>query len=241
MSTMLSYSPAHARRAVTEVRRAALVAPRGALARALTVAAIDRAIVGTESTTAEELRSALTAAAVETLVYLPRWSAPPDLLPDLDDARLVLDAAVAAGATHVVILSSTAVYGATHHHAGLATEWRTTPSSGQAIAQGWLKLEALAASLFAPHQLTILRAAPCPIRGEADFYSRLLTSRRAATVIGYDPTIQLLSVRDLASAVGLAVQQCPGGTFNIVPASPVPLSVALEEAGARRVRLPWTM
>jgi 1-acyl-sn-glycerol-3-phosphate acyltransferase len=77
--------------------------------------------------------------------------------------------------------------------------------------------------------------------GERDTYSVLCTAFAACPVTGYDPTLQFLSVSDLARAVGLALQRRSSGIFNVVPRVPVTLRAALREAGTRAWPLPWTV
>jgi nucleoside-diphosphate-sugar epimerase/1-acyl-sn-glycerol-3-phosphate acyltransferase len=178
---------------------------------------------------------------VATLVYVPRPSQPPDLYPDVNHAIAAFSAFRSAGTQHLVLISSTAVYGTSHDHAGLAVEERALVPRRHTIAAGWAEIEAAAAASFAPHQLTILRAAPAPGPLGRDYYSRLLGSRTAWTVLGHDPTIQLLSLRDLAEAIELGITQRQPGVFNIVPRAPVALAAALRIAGIRRMSVPWSV
>ena len=228
-------------RAVT--RRIGVVAPVAALTGELTMSDDVRwHVTPSDGVSPDSWRDLLESAPVATLVYVPRIEGGPDLRPDLAHARAAFLACRRAGTTRAVVVSSTAVYGATPRHAGLATERRASLSdSEQAIARQWLELESLAASVFAGCDVTVLRAAPVPIRGERDYYSKLLGSKLAFPVAGHDPTLQLLSVRDLARAIQLAIRHGRPGVFNIVPAAPVPLRAALRAAGCWRIPLPWTV
>ena len=135
----------------------------------------------------------------------------------------------------------TAIYGATSHHAGLATEESSTAGAGQSVARAWHALEAQAVAAFGSEHVTILRAAPVLVAGSTDFFSALLASPTALTVAGYDPTLQFLTAADLARALERAVVHGIGGRFNIVPAAPIPLRAALRLAGRRALPLPWTL
>ena len=178
---------------------------------------------------------------VETLVYVPRLRRAPDLRPDLAHARAALVACRRAGTERVVLISSTAAYGASPRHPGLATERRPAAAVGHGLARQWLALEAAALEVFGMERVTVLRAAPVPLPQERDFFSRLLTARCVFTVLGHDPTLQLLSVDDLARAVDLALGVRRPGIFNIVPAAPIPLHAALRAAGRRSLPVPWTV
>lgn len=232
-------APSHRPDAATGV---GLVAPEGALRRELmSSGGMQWLVINGDPATAEPGRHVLGASPVETLVYIARLERPPDTGPDLRDARATFTAFRDAGLEHAVIVSSTAAYGATPHHAGLATERRTPAPVGQPISRAWLELESLAADAFGELALTVLRAAPTLAGGEHDYYSRLLGARSALTVMGHDPTLQFLGVCDLADAIRRAVRQRPCGIFNVVPAAPVPLRAALREAGCRRVPVPWLL
>jgi len=217
-------------RTVSPSRRVGLVIPASALAREL---------AGADAVSWQVSEPAAMSSA-DTVVYVPRMAAGMDLRPDLLHAADALTALTQMRPGHVVVVSSTAVYGATPHHAGLTAERRVAAGSAQPIARAWQDLESLAADAFGG-RLTVLRAAPVVARGECDFFARLLSSRLAFTVAGHDPTVQFLSPRDLAAAILRAIEEGPDGTFNIVPAAPITLRGALREAGVVRIPVPWTL
>jgi nucleoside-diphosphate-sugar epimerase len=162
--------------------RVGLVGPASALAREVMrrSPAVQWHFVEPDAVTPERWDEVLRISPVATLVYLPRLTHPPDLHPDLDHARAAFSAFRRAGTQHAVLVSSTAVYGATHDHPGLATENRALAPRCHTVAAGWLDVEAAASASFEPHQLTVLRAAPAPSPLGRDFYSRLLASRVAS-------------------------------------------------------------
>jgi 1-acyl-sn-glycerol-3-phosphate acyltransferase len=57
-------------------------------------------------------------------------------------------------------------------------------------------------------------------------------------VLGYDPSVQLLSLEDLARAVCRAVVKSAGGIYNVAPDGVIPLRQALRLAGVRTVSVP---
>jgi 1-acyl-sn-glycerol-3-phosphate acyltransferase/nucleoside-diphosphate-sugar epimerase len=177
--------------------------------------------------------------AAGTIVYVPAPQRLPNLAPDLVQAARIFAAIAGAGAAHLILVSSTAVYGATPHHAGLALEHRMPGPGDQPVARCWQTLESSARASAA--RVTILRAAPVVAAAGRDFFSRLLTSSPAFTVAGHDPTMQFLAPSDLARAIDAAVEQRASGTFNIVPSAPIPLKAALELAGRQSVPLPWAV
>jgi 1-acyl-sn-glycerol-3-phosphate acyltransferase/nucleoside-diphosphate-sugar epimerase len=178
-----------------------------------------------------------------------RSDARPDGPPvDLDDAREVFEAAAAAGA-RLIVLSSTEIQAPHHHNLGLLSEDRLQPqlqtrSGGNPISDAWLALEELAGQVAAEAgtELVILRAAPSPVPGGDDFWSRLLSGSVARLPPGRDPPLQLLAIDDLARGIGLAadfrVDAARAAVFHLVPDGAVPLRRALRLAGVRRLPLP---
>jgi 1-acyl-sn-glycerol-3-phosphate acyltransferase/nucleoside-diphosphate-sugar epimerase len=182
---------------------------------------------------------------VDTAVYSPPLQARHQSIPDLADAKIVLQQFAQAGIKKLVLLSSAAVNTPSPHHPGIVCEAVTSVRNGKnPIAHRWLELEALAQKHFdqgSKAQLIILRPAPVPIPGESDYFSRLLSGRLAITLPGHDPTIQLLSPDDLAEAVCRAVETDKGGVYNVAPDGVIPLRAALGRLGLRRTPIPrWT-
>lgn len=186
-----------------------------------------------------------------TLVYAAAWRGQrgdADLPCDVADAEAVLSAATAAGC-RLILLSSTEAYEPHHHHPGLVAEERCASGAGRTrgrnrMSEAWLDLEALAERIAAGAgvPLVVLRAAPVPVRGGRDPWSRRLARPLVPTVAGYDPPIQLLAPEDLARAVCLAASTLASrrtsGFFNVVPAGTVPVHRAVRLAGGRRLPLP---
>ncbi len=178
---------------------------------------------------------------IDTVVY-----SPPRALrahaPDLADAEALFKECARAGVRHFVLLSSAEVYGASHHNTGfLAESQMLLRRTGKSLASRWLELESLAAFYLGEGRetrLVILRPTATPVPGGGDYYSRLLRARVAVTLPGHDPTLQVLSPKDLADAVRCAVEGTRGGVYNVAPDGVVPLRAALRLAGARRLPVP---
>jgi nucleoside-diphosphate-sugar epimerase/1-acyl-sn-glycerol-3-phosphate acyltransferase len=222
-------------------RRAAVILPPSPLARELSRHLPPSWHVTLAMDPPASLSPGACASVVDAVVYSPPPRRLPDLEPDLAAATKLFDAGRHAGVRHLVLVSSTAVYGATPHHAGLATETSPTARSVQPVARSWHELETKAIAAFGAEHVTILRAAPILVAEATDFFNILFASRPALTVAGYDPTLQLLTPADFARAIERAVAHAASGTFNIVPAAPIPLRVALRLAGRRALPVPWTM
>lgn len=195
----------------------------------------------------------LTRDGFESLVYVAAARGPdgsPDGLPNLDDAGAVFAACAAAAVRHVVVISSAAVHEPSHHHPGVVTEDRLAPlRHGNRIAARWRELETRAAETVGEWDgvvLTVLRPvttalAGAPSRAVNHRVGRLLTGRLALTLPGHDPSVQLLSLDDLAEAVARVVGRGASprsATYHVAPERPVPLRKALRLAGVRRLPVP---
>ncbi|MBI5495028.1 MAG: SDR family oxidoreductase [Deltaproteobacteria bacterium] len=145
------------------------------------------------------------------------------------------------GVKKIVVLSSASVYGPGGLNHGFIGE--DTPLMGaqkfpdlrdliavDMIAQGhiWKHHEIQTVILRPVHILGRVRNAPSN-------YLRLPT---APTLLGFDPMIQVIHEQDVVRAIERAIEKRVRGVFNIVGPGQLPLSMALEEVGARRLPLP---
>jgi len=176
--------------------------------------------------------------AIDTVVYGPPPRAGKQLIPDLEDAEIVFQQCAAAEIKRVIVLSSAAVYGASHHNPGLISESRPPSRNPGLFASKWADLEGLALIYLGGHpgiKLTILRPAALPVKGGPDYFSRLFRSKIAITLPGHDPSLQVLSLHDLTSAVRCAIESSEGGTYNVAPDGVVTLRAALRLSGSVRI------
>src|SRR5207237_8292684 len=110
------------------------------------------------------------------------------------------------------------------------------PTRPNAVVEWWRDLERQAAAAFTGGTLTMLR--PAPLLDGESYFSRLFSGRAAVTLAGYDPSIQLLAVDDLISAIECALTKSRGGVFNVAPGGVIPLRAALRRASAVRIPVP---
>ncbi len=185
-------------------------------------------------------------------IYRPPLAAD-GLGPDLDDARAFLAACGASRVPlRVVLVASTAVCEPSHRHPGFVSEARAVALRPKnRLARRWLELEAMAveAAGASPHvALAILRAAPLAAADCGEFLPRLIASRLAPALAGYDPSVQLLAAEDLAAAIACllaapaasaAAADTAPAVYQIVPRGTVPVRAAIRLAGNRQLRLPW--
>ncbi len=177
-----------------------------------------------------------------TVVYLPKLAVGNAVGPDLEEAERTLSACAAAGVSHLVVISSAEVYGATPRNPGFVEESRQVGRAVRnAISAAWLAFEARAQELVGvlpDTKLSVLRPSAVPVRGGDDYFSRLLSGRFSVTLAGHDPSLQILSPVDLAGAIACVAERSDGGTWNVAPDGVIPVRAALELADAVSIALP---
>ena len=174
----------------------------------------------------------------DTVVYSPPLL-PRALVPDLTDAETVFQHCSRAGIRQFILLSSAAIYAPGPNHPGHVSEARLlSRQEKSAPANHWADLESLAVLYFGDRsetRLAILRPAAMPFPGGADYFSRLFNSRVAVVFPGHDPSLQVLSPEDLASAVARVVERGAEGVYNVAADGVITLRAALRLAGAKRL------
>jgi 1-acyl-sn-glycerol-3-phosphate acyltransferase/nucleoside-diphosphate-sugar epimerase len=189
----------------------------------------------------DRLAAAIDDQGIDTVVFAPFSTSRKCGMPDLGHAEVLFRCCGRPSIRGLILLASTAAWDCTHYNPGLISESRPLGSSNNPIATAWIELERMArvwAATSGGAQLTILRLAPTPVPGGADYFSRLFSGRFAVSLAGYDPSIQILSLTDLAAAVRCAIQSSSGGIFNVAPDTVIPLRQALRLAGAMRIPMP---
>jgi 1-acyl-sn-glycerol-3-phosphate acyltransferase/nucleoside-diphosphate-sugar epimerase len=175
----------------------------------------------------------------DTVVYSPPVRARRSMTPDLADAETIYQHCARAGIRHLILLSSAAIYVPSPHHPGHVSESRLlSRNEKKSLANHWADLESLAALYFSDHsgaRLTILRPVAMPFRGGADYFSRLFASRIAVVLPGHDPSLQVLSPEDLASAVARVIERGAKGVYNVAPDGVITLRAALRLVEAKRL------
>src|SRR5215472_17084700 len=170
----------------------------------------------------------ITEARIDTVIYSPSMSRERSLRPpDLAMAKELIGHLAAQRVRRVILLSSAMVYGASPHNQGLVPETRVPVClTHSVLARGWLDLESLVAESLDGSELTILRSAAVLTGDGTDYLSLLLRGPLAVVLAGHDPSLQLLSSDDLASAVRCAIEKGRAGIYNVAPAGVIPLRAA---------------
>ncbi len=192
-----------------------------------------------------DLSTLLKEHAIDTVVYAPPKNRRTSI--DLEDAESIFQRCADASIKRFVLLSSAMIYGANPHNQGFIPETHVIPRSvKKRISREWLDLEALAAAYMGELsgtsiELNILRPAAVLVPGGNDYFSKLFRKSLACVLPGHDPTIQLLSPIDLASAISSVLEKSAGGVFNVAPDGVITLRAALRLSEAKRLPLSRTV
>jgi UDP-glucose 4-epimerase len=211
-----------------------IAAPPAAL-RGVRHALVDLTLPGAD----QRVLEALQAEDVDTVVHAAFFSEPrrdTDYAHELESIGTLnlVAAAAAAGVTHLVLRSFTAVYGAHGRNPNFLTE-ESQPRAEQGLHWVRDKLEAerhaLAYAKRYPRLLvTLLRFAPLLGPGVHSFYARYFAHRVVSLLLGYDPLVQLLHPDDALRAFDAALAARKAGIFNVVPRDSISLRTAVHLA-----------
>lgn len=192
--------------------------------------------------------------AADVVVHLA-WGFQPSHRPDLlrrtaiGGTRAVMAAAVRAGVTHVVHMSSAAVYAPGAHGRKIDESWPATGIPTSQYSTDKVEAERIVAESARPAgapEITILRpgligqvAAGAALRRYAMPGWVPATALRRLPVVPLDPSVALPAVRaaDVATAVEHALAAPGAGVVNLAAADPVRAADVVESLHAQ----PWTI
>ncbi|MCP4274636.1 MAG: hypothetical protein GY781_22145, partial [Gammaproteobacteria bacterium] len=148
---------------------------------------------------------------IDTVIYFPGFQTVNGMRPDLAESKTVFSACSCASISRLVLISSSAIYGASPANPGLMRESRKIFNEDKTSVQGnWLELEKRAEEYSIANQsvkCTILRSSPVLVRDGEDVFSRFFRRQFAFTVSLRDPSIQLLCINDLVEAVSRVMKK----------------------------------
>jgi len=161
---------------------------------------------------------------------------------DYNGTRNVLEQAAAAGASHVVAISSTLAYGA---HPGNPPELKETdPLLGNwSYPYGFEKalVDRMIQNFAAEHpEMTVTILRPCTVFGPTvdNYVSRMLFRPVFVRILGSDIRVQFVHEDDFVQACLLAVEKKIGGAFNIVGDGVLNAADIAAITGCRMIALP---
>ena len=161
---------------------------------------------------------------------------------NVDGTRRLLDFALAHGGKHVVIWSSSYVYGALPENPYYVDEsFPLNSSRTYPEMRDLAEMDMLAtAYLWRSPDIAITVLRPVNVLGAhvRSAIGRYLRNQYVPTVMGFNPMMQFIHEDDLAEAIVLAIESRARGVFNLVGPGAVPLHAAIRETGGTPLPLP---
>jgi UDP-glucose 4-epimerase len=161
---------------------------------------------------------------------------------NVEGTRNVLAAAERCGAEQILLVGSTAAYGAHPDNPARLTEDRPLrPNRGCRYAIDQLEVERLVADFTAARrgiEVAVLRA--CAVLGPTvrNFITRTFQQPLVLLPTGTDPELQFIHEDDLLAACLAVLEERHSGTWNLVGTGTLELSDCLARIGNRVLRLP---
>ncbi|HLW51542.1 MAG TPA: 1-acyl-sn-glycerol-3-phosphate acyltransferase [Candidatus Angelobacter sp.] len=172
-------------------------------------------------------------------VYVPACRGRDAMKPDLREAEDVFRSAERLACPRFVVLSSALVYGNAPGRQVLVDESYTAPGESGRIAEQWRCLESQAVKHFPAASLVILR--PSLLMESPALPARRLRKRFVSVLPGHDPSLQILSLFDLAQVMLLVIDNKMAGAYNVAPDRVVPIKRAISHARGWCLPIPRTL
>lgn len=154
-------------------------------------------------------------------------------------------ACASAGVQHVIVRSSTFVYGASPTVPVFVSEdWSLEKPNHSGLLRDYVELDTFATTFARKHpnvKVTVLRCAGFLGNGIRSPLARYLTQPNPMTLIGFEPRIQVLHPDDAAMACVLAAKGGVAGVFNLAANDPIPLNRAIRLTGRLPALVPEQM
>jgi 1-acyl-sn-glycerol-3-phosphate acyltransferase len=150
-------------------------------------------------------------------------------------SELLPQALAVPGVRRIVLRSSAYAYGSSTKNPGLMTEERVSLLPPGAPEQRWLRAEEAA---LAFGNAAVIRFANILDVEEGDFIVRQMSKDMCITLVGQNPNVQFIGVRDAARALAAAAESSAKGIFNASGNGVIPLAKAFRAAGTGRLPLP---
>jgi UDP-glucose 4-epimerase len=147
---------------------------------------------------------------------------------NVNEASAILQAGRQAGVRQIVLMSSTAVYGAHADNPALLTEDMPLRGSHRyGYTHDWLEAEAIVETFRDEESETsvaVLRFANI-VGSSADTpFTRFLNQPNPVILLGFDPVMQFIHEQDVVEALAYAVMKDADGPFNIAADGTMPLT-----------------
>ena len=159
--------------------------------------------------------------------------------------KRLLDFSLTHGVKHVIIWSSSYVYGALPENPYYMDEsFPLNSSRTYPEMRDLAEMDMLATAYLwrSPDiAITVLRAVNVLGYHAHSAIGRYLRNGRVPTVMGFNPVMQFIHEDDVSEAVVLAIECQTRGVFNLVGPGAVPLHVAIRETGSQKLPLPESL
>jgi UDP-glucose 4-epimerase len=161
---------------------------------------------------------------------------------NVNGTKRLLDFAVTHGVKHVIVWSSSYVYGALPENPYYMDEaFPLNSSRTYPEMRDLAEMDMLATAYMWRYPeigITVLR--PVSVLGYhvRSAIGRYLHRERVPTVMGFNPMMQFIHEDDVAEAIVLAIESQTHGVFNLVGPGAVPLHIAIAETGGSKLPLP---
>ena len=154
----------------------------------------------------------------------------------------LLDHCVKYGVEHLLVLSSSSVYGAAPENPyGIDEHFPLSASRSYPEIRDQVEVDTLASAFIWQHPeigTAVMRPVHALGPRSNSMFSTYLRMPRVPTVMGFDPVIQFIAEEDLVEGLVLALRGRIQGVFNLVGGGQVPLHTAIEAVGARAWPIP---
>jgi len=156
--------------------------------------------------------------------------------------KQLLDHCTHYGVQKLVVLSSGYAYGAFPENPYYMDEEQPLSASrNYPEIRDLVEVDTLATAFIwkYPHiRTSVLRPVNVLGRFVQSMIGEYLRLPRQIALMGFDPMMQFIHEEDISEAIALALEHGLQGVFNVVGPGEVPLHVAIEETGGRRLPLP---
>jgi UDP-glucose 4-epimerase len=161
---------------------------------------------------------------------------------NVNGTKRLLDFALSHEVKHVIIWSSSYVYGALPENPYYMDEaFPLNSSRTYPEMRDLAEMDMLATAYmwrWPDIAITVLRPVSALGYHVRSAIGRYLRHERVPTVMGFDPMMQFIHEDDIAEAIVLAIESQTRGVFNLVGPGAVPLHLAIRETGSRPLPLP---
>ncbi len=161
---------------------------------------------------------------------------------NVNGTKRLIEFSILHGVRHVIVYSSSYVYGALPENPYYMDEsFPLNVSRTYPEVRDLAEVDMLATAFLWQHpeiSISILR--PVNVLGQHvhSAIGRYLRRDYVPTVAGFNPMLQFIHENDLAEAIALAIERNTRGIYNVVGPGAVPLHVAIPEIGGVAVPLP---